>query len=484
MMKFKIVYIILFLSFSLSAQTNTAKIEFEKSCQLLDFIDLGKNGFIIKTGKEKAAYSKKLKWEVHCFDNDLNLIYSMPIKKEQLDTRSGNPINASHNGSYFYHEEFKITTSFGAGKGHLTQIKKDKSVKTFDIKYKDYKDTTLNNTFVDDNYYCMLRTKEEKKSRKNKNVKKTYLLYKFDHATFNRKEVILELPQVVGEKGIDKTFWKFSDQDETFIYMERKDLNFESGNHVYHVVVLNKSDGKIANQFALNFSIAPKHIRPSNNNIEIKGARYSSFDDFYTKTNTMNTGNATSSSTFILHTSRAFGKLKLDIDAQKAYVFGLYGDKKFKRVGPINKGYYLLGYDFTGKKIFETKKGLPVALAKESGFRIHNIPYQRILKFSIKDDNLELGISSKKQRHKAIFSKTGDFDKTVTVESLRKTKGADSYAAIKSTISDENVISFLNANQPVGRKNDGQLGVFKSDSDYTILWSVNDESIEFHYFKK
>ncbi|MEP5340177.1 MAG: hypothetical protein ABJL44_11275 [Algibacter sp.] len=478
-MKFKIVLILTLVSFSLFAQHKAAEIELEKGCMLLDFLDLGENGFIIKTGKEKAAYSKKLKWEVHYFDNDLNLIYTMPIKKDQLDTRSDNPILASHSGDYFYHEEFKITTSFGAGKGHFTQIKKDKSVKTHDVKYKDYKGKSIEKAFVDDDYYNMLCVEEEKKSKKNKNPKKTYTLYKFGHVEFNRTEVILDLPQIIEEEGISKTFWEFSDQKENFIYMHRKDLNFESGNHTYHVVALNKSDGKIANQFQLNFSIGLKHIRPSNNNIEIFGAHYSSLNDFSFET----VGTGESSRGYFHHRLSAFGKLKLDLDQQKAYVFGLYGDKEFKNIGSIYQGYYIQGYNFNGEKEFEVLKGLPQNLAKESGFKVHNIPHQRVLALKVFEENLELSISSKKQSYMTRFSNSGEYIKTVNVKPLRKIKNEKPNREILELISSEDVKVFLDKRKPSKRPGEDDLFIFNRKKNTDILFEKKDDKLIFYSFR-
>ncbi|MEW4922478.1 hypothetical protein [Algibacter sp. 2305UL17-15] len=477
-MSFRIILFLLLGSFSLFAQNSTAEVALDKSCVLLNFIDLGENGFIVKTGKEKAAYSKKLKWQVHYFDNDLNLIYSMPIKKDQLDTGSGNPILASRSGDYFYHEEFKITTSFGAGKGHFTQIKKDKNIKTHDVKYKDYKGKSIENSFVDDDYYNMLCVEKEKKSRKNKNPKKTYTLYQFDHAEFNRTEVILDLPQIIEEDDIDKTSWEFSDQKGGFIYMSRKDLNFESDNHTYHVVALNKSDGKIANQFTLNFSIGSKHIRPSNNNIEIFGARYSSLGDFSLKT----VGTGTSSRGSFHHRLSAFGKLKLDLDSQKAYVFGLYGDKEFKRIGSTYQGYYIKGYNFNGKKEFEVLKGLPQNLAKESGFKVHNIPHQRILHFNVFKEYFELSINSKKQSYMTRFSNSGEYIKTVNVKPLRKIKDEKPYRVISELISSEDVKGFLETKKPIKRNSKSKINILKRKKGWDILYNILDEKIVFYSF--
>lgn len=479
-MKYKILLMLTLVGCSLFAQNNTAEIELDRGCMLLDFLDLGENGFIIKTGKEKAAYSKKLKWKVHYFDNDLNLIYAIPIKKEQIDTGSYNPILASHNGDYFYHKELKITTSFGAGKGHFTQIKKDKSVKTHDIKYKDYKGKSIENTFVDNNYYNMLCVDEEKKSKKNKNPKKNYILYKFDHAEFKRTEAIIELPQIVEEDGIDKTSWAFSDQNEDFIYMSRKDLNFESGNYIYHVVAINKSDGKITNQFKLNFSMNTKHIRPSNNHIEISGARYSNLNDFSLES----VGAGANSRGYLHHTLRAFGKLKLDLDNQKAYVFGLYGDKEFKNVGSTYQGYYIQAYNFNEEKEFEIIKELPESLAKESGFKVHNIPHQRILSFKIFEENLELFIKSKKQEYIISFSNSGNHIKTFNAKPLRKIKNEKPYRNILELISSQDIKGFLEERKPSKKRGDDDLSIFGRKKETDILWENKGDKLIFYSFSK
>lgn len=481
-MKLKTVLVFVLATFSLFAQQNTAEIELDKSCKLLDFIDLGGSGFIIKTGKEKAAYSKNLKWKVHYFNNNLDLIYAMPIKKEQMDTRSANPILVSHSGDYFYHEEFKITTSFGAGKGHFTQIKKDKSVKTHDIKYKDYKGKSIKNTFVDETHYNMLCVKEEKKSRKNKNTRKTYFLYKFDHAEFKRTEIILDLPQVIEEDEIAKTSWEYSDQNENSIYMHRKDLNFKSGNHIYHVVELNKSDGKVSNKFSLNFSIAPKHIRPSNNNIEILGAKYSNSSDFYYQ-GTVGTTNTKSAGHFH-HDTGAFGKLKLDLAKRKAYVFGLYGDKKFKKVGPTYQGYYIQAYDFSGTKEFGVLKELPQNLAKESGFKVHNIPYQRLLVFNVFKEYLELSISSKKQSYVNRFSNTGEYIKTIVRKPARKIKNEKPNRVISELIESKSVEDFLKNRKPLKKRGEDDLVLFKRKDDRDILFEKKEDKLIFYSFLK
>lgn len=474
MKKIILFYFVLSFSFSMLSQVNSAEVELEKGSELLDYINLGDKGFIIKTGKQSAAYSKKLNWKVYYFNNDLNLIYSKPIEKEQLDTRSNNPILASKTGNYFYHEEFKIITSFGAGQGHFTQIKNDNSVKQFDIKYKDYKEFSIENSFVDDYFYNILCVKEEKTSKKE--IKNKYILYRFDHDEFKRTELVLDLPEIIEEDNIVKTSWEFSDHDEKSIYMIRKDLNFESGNHMYYVAVLNKSDGKILNQFKLNFSISPKHIRPSNNNIEILGANYSSLKDFSIRT----TSSDPKAISYFHHESRAFGNLKLDLEKRKAYVYGLYGDKEFKNLGSVYKGYYIQGYNFDGEKEFEVLKGLPESLAKESGFSLHNIPYQRLLFFKVFDEFLELSIDSKKQGYIIRFSTTGEYIKTIVSNPERKNKNEKPYKLFTELITFNGIEDFLKTRNP----SMSALKIFKMGKDRDILYENQSDKLIFYSFPK
>lgn len=476
-MKFRLILLSLLLTTSLVAQDKTAVIELGKNCEQLDMIDLGENGFLLKTGKTSAPYSKKLKWEMHYINNNLELVYSLPVEKEQIDKQLNNPILSSPSGNYLYHGEQKLITTFGKGKMRYTQIKKNKEVKIFNINYKNY--AYIEDNFCDDFYFYKLASKNGETGNSKKMHKETMILYKHNHEDFNREEFILDLPPLAKDKNLSSTFWEYSGQDDNLFYLHRKDINFKTNKAIYHIISLNKSEGKVVSQFSINFSIKTKHIRPSNNLNKFPGDGYSiNNDDF--DTGTISAG--TSSRITFHHETGAYGNLTLDPDNKMAYIYGLYGDKP-SSTGVNIKGYFLKGYDFTGTQQFETIKSLPKKLADEAAFRLHNVAFERVVTFTWIDNQRELIISSKKQSHKILFSEAGEFIKSINTKPIRRVRGTDPYLAIKEYNNNEKVTGFLEANVDIKRSKGDEYSDFKKTEKSTILRKSESDKLTFYLFK-
>lgn len=385
------------------AQDKIERIKLERNVELLESVDLGEGGLLIKTGKNYPN-SKKLDWKIRYYSPELDLVYEVPIEKTQINKGFGNPIVAAPDGAYVYHFEYKgYNTTIGAKKQHVTQINKEGKVKTYEVEnIKELGHIKMG--FCDNTYLYFLATENGDENHPRKKSAEKLLLNKVKHSDLSSGQVALNLPEL-GDAG-EATFWTYAGHEEGQVFLASKTIQIEEGKYSYRLLTLDP-DGNVIRDVTLDFSLADKHIRPSNNVKVFKGNSHASNDDFYAAVN--------SSSSFAQMEARigAFGGIKVNPKTNSIHVYGLYGSKPFKSLGSLNEGFFLHKYDFEGKLLWKVQEEFPETLTNDNAFRLHEVPFSRafLLKENA-DQSQQLHFMFKKRVYTYHITSAGEFEES------------------------------------------------------------------------
>lgn len=400
--------LILFVHGSIKSQDRTDQIKLNRNVDLLETIDLGERGFLIKTGKDYMA-SKKQDWKISYFSSEMELVWEVPIEKTQINKGFKNEIVAAPGGKYVYHVENKgYNTIIGANKKFLTQIDKEGNTKTHEL-VKVKKIGHIQMIFCDDTYLYFLATANGQEIHKTKKKNEKLILNRIDHSDFTYTQLVLDLPKIEDPKI--SSFWSYAGHDNHGIYLLSKIINKREGKYQFNIVKVN-ADGSIVKTILIELPLDGKHIRPSDNFNFFYGNHQSKYNDFYIyqKTMTKDIGMSKdirmSKDIGIKPEIGAFGNIL--IENNNIYVYGLYGLKPFRGFADKYEGYFIHQYDFEGKRIWAVQNEVSNELADEDYFRLHAAPDGRNLMLKLRDDkDITFHLWIKKQIYSFNFSDKG-----------------------------------------------------------------------------
>lgn len=397
------------------AQDKTEKITLEKRIELIETIDLRGNGLIVKTGK-KEFNTTDLDWKISYYTPDLKPVWQVPVASTQVHKSYINPVVASPDGSYVYQLESKAgkITPFGTSYFFLTQINKDGKIRTHQIT--DTKEYGYMRTIFADNQYLYFLCTENGGERNTKMVPdERLILNRISHSDFSYKKIMVNLPKITESENT--SFWAYTGHDNGRIFLSNKKI-FDN-KLIYQVLTINP-EGAISKTVTLETVLDKKFIRPANHTKICPGTYMHEDIDF--------TINSSSSGAGIDSEIGSFGGLRIDIQNNSIYTFGLYGPKPFKSIGSVYEGYYTHKYDMEGKLLWTMQKPVSATLANSSYFKTAPIAYYVNLTLTIHpNQTLTLGTWFKNQLHACDISAKGEFvatyncpmDHDVTIRDLR-----------------------------------------------------------------
>jgi hypothetical protein len=369
----------------------TATLALSKKEDIITTIELGSQGFIIKTGESYAGREKKIK--LHRYAADLTKQWTVELPKS-TNTLLENYTLSSPYGNYTYHIQSSKITNGSAGKMIVTRIDEKGKTTLFDIKVdKDISKSGKGNNaktksvawpqsgnnvgyisaFVDEEFLYLLAYIEKVNSNKDvkkKNVaKKTanLVLFKASHKSREIQRFDTEI-ELQSDEASDDLFIEFLGVDDEHIYLSKKTINLSEKNILYNIYTLDKSGNRI-DESPIEESIEHAPV-PSVNFRKDNGSRiYNNDYDVIVHTNGRYTYY-----TYVANTG-SFGCSQLDMEKGMLYVYGLSKteDKKGKKDKKAALGdadyFYIKKFDFnTGDLVESIEKPLPKEMLNDKDF--------------------------------------------------------------------------------------------------------------------
>ena len=384
---------------SIQSQDKKEVIQLERNEELIQSVDLGDQGIILHTGKNYMN-SKKLNWQLRYYAPNLDLIWKVPVEKQQISKGFDNPLVTSPHGEFTYLLEYMGYNKFiGASKIQLHQINKEGKLASHEFEIpKEFGEKLV--TFANNRYLYILTSEKDfyymdsgKDFQKGKTKQKLYF-NRIRHNDFSNERIELSLPPV--DDSENTTYWSFAGHNNEYIWFISKDIDFKQKKYSYSVLFLD-NDGKIVKKVGVECNLSESYIRPSYN-----------FKDFNTSYKARDNDFFSSSRTGHIYPRRgAFSNIRIDGSGNAIYIYGLTGAKPFTNFAAVYSGYFIYKYDLDGNMLWKTEKVLPSEITKESYFHVNAAPENRNLIFQIQPDKLALKIYFKDQSYSMEFSNDG-----------------------------------------------------------------------------
>jgi hypothetical protein len=380
----KILLFVTLICFAISADAQDKKevITLQRGEAILNVMHFPQNGLILKKGKE-SLNSKALDWELLYYNPDLTLKYKVAIEKNQINKGFRNYFVTSPDAKVIYHIEPKgYNTTMGASSQYITQFDETGNKKTYELdKLKELGDRKVE--FADSQYYIASVTAKDEVTKKKK--QKT-ILTKLKGTDFSRQDVEIKLPALKDEDY--STDWFYCGNGENKIYFMSKTVK-DDGTFIYDLITIN-GEGNILSNISMDAKLNGVFPRPTSNKKYYFWADYENPDFYtstYTSTYTAGGNNFESTDVTVNPTLGAFGDIIIDEKSNSIYIYGLTGPAPFKRLGPLNQGYFVQKYDMGGKEIWKKQFDFAKEILDNEYVRLHATPYSRNLNFKINPDN-------------------------------------------------------------------------------------------------
>ncbi|MFL5728299.1 MAG: hypothetical protein ACJ75J_02325 [Cytophagaceae bacterium] len=416
----------LLFSLSVIAQEKKETLTLDRNDLILNVMYFPQNGLILKKGKDYMN-SKALDWEMFFYNPDLTLKYKASIEKTQINKGFRNYFVTSPDAKYIYHIEGKgYNTTFGASSQFITQFDETGAKKTYELEnLKDLGNREV--MFADSQYMYYIATVNVKDEVTKKKKQKTILI-KLKSTDFSRQDVEVKLPGLKDEDY--SSDWFYCGNGENKIYFMSKTVK-DDGTFIYDLITMDR-DGKILSNISMDAKLSGVFPRPTYNEKYYFWADFEN-PDFYTSTYTSSYSNAvgsyTSTDVSVNHTLSAFGDIVIDEKSNSIYIYGLTGPAPYKRLGPLNKGYFVQKYDLAGKEIWKKQYDFGQEILDNEYVRLHSTPYGRSLKFKINPDNtVKLQLLAKDMVYTFMFDGTGKQTSTYSNEFKNRSDASFSMA--------------------------------------------------------
>lgn len=376
----KIFNSILFMLISMQialCQSTTTNIPLNKGEQVLRFIDLGKNGFVLKTGNDVGMVGKK-NTVLHYYSHDLTKIWEQPISDiSKDDGKNFDPIVISPDGSYVYHIE--EISKLGKHSIYLTQISKTGERKTRSID--EVFNFKCNAVFFCTKEFLYMYAVDSKNTlspegyKTDYNSKINYKLIQVSHSEFNKKEFTLNVTNpdealfqihiLPGETYLGQPInipaysvnhqWLYAGNDGTNLFFYLSQFDIKKTQTTIQVVKVSPS-GSILNTMSLNVDLAgkyPRPVYPASLNGGFSYCQNHSASDYPLKSVMTNAE----------ETDIKVQLATLEFVGGKFYVYGLSGDTpwtnaKAAQEKPNHSGYFVHIFDASGKVV--KQNNLPI----------------------------------------------------------------------------------------------------------------------------
>ncbi|MEK6482523.1 hypothetical protein WJR50_33630 [Catalinimonas sp. 4WD22] len=364
-----------FISASSFAQISKVDFAVDKKDELLDFVSLGKEGFIIKTGTKKTN-TKDLNWKLTHFTNDKKQIWQVPLSTFQSERGLGENIVATRTGSYVYHiENIGENWLKGSKEAKLTQISQKGKVRVFDIKEDMFKSmgNLLQAQFVDNEYLYVIKTDESASPTK-------LLINAFSHDNFSFKQTAVILPN-------SEANWQFITQNENHIWLASKPYDEKTSNTTTDLIAIDYL-GTIQKKLSLNIDLDNRYFSPFVSYSFNPGVKHNQGNEtqFYAESSKFSSysGQGTTYTSFA--SSYSHGHLIIDEEKNIIIWYGLYNNSASKLDRADAEGYYIYAYNLESKPLWQYVSSEEDLFDQDKIFR-RKVGYERPTMAYLTDDS-------------------------------------------------------------------------------------------------
>ncbi|TRX58743.1 hypothetical protein FNH22_12770 [Fulvivirga sp. M361] len=397
---------------STDAQDKRSKLKLDDVEYPMDMIHLHEKGFLILS--HFSIGGRKKDRQLLLFDAKGNQQWEKGIEKHYGSKEGRIMMVTSPSGKISYTIEIKEQASpnkllFNNKTHHLTQITQEGKARKMAIEGRKEFGKSLQAIFCDDAYLYYLASENGWEIHKKKKAGERLVLNRFDHNALKWERFYFKLPPL---KALENaTFWHFLGQTENEKYLIAKRFDNETG-ETYADMLTFGDRAEIIDRQPIELSFDNKFIRPARA-LSVPRQKWKNMMDMtFQKTipwpRTAHTNEMPFQETIVVSSNRtpssrsnlpttintptspvlpgAFGHWYLDAEHNYLYAYGLLGPKPFKKIGPVNDGFYVYKYDLKGNLIWKTIHSDVPELLDEKQFRVHSTPYLRKITLKVLAD--------------------------------------------------------------------------------------------------
>ena len=362
------------------AQDGQTSIKLDKFEYLHETVFLNDRGLVLKAGPLNEKQPQRL---LH-YSADGQLVWTTQIENHYGLRNSNNFILASPNGAVVYYVELK-DDGFPNKTQYVSRVTQDGKAKNFQIEANHLFGESLQTVFCDDDYLYYLSTEKGNERHDSKKSSEKLIMTRLGHTEVAPRKITLALPSVAG--GNNTTFWSFVGQNGSEKFFISKTISPESPNQVIDIAVIDR-DSQLLRKSTMEVVLDGVFPRPAVDVEAVKTGVFQNvdldFNEVYVPGSPA-TGSPASSAfstpgrTRLSHNSGAFAHVSYDHATGSFYVYGLFGPKPYKRVGPVHEGFFIHKFGRDGKNVWKVQYKGTKDLMGESIFRVHGTPADRTI---------------------------------------------------------------------------------------------------------
>jgi hypothetical protein len=339
------------------AQTKSLQIPLGEDENVLSYYQVNENGLFVTSGILKYQKDKPV-YKFAYYDKDLMKVWETTQERKEKSQNLHNYLIYSPQQKYIYHIE-------GIGFFNLESL----FITQFDATGKK-KETTVeidNDNFKSGGIFADEETLFIVKKMENN----THEILTIDHKSLNKKTGKIDFPKVPEVKGQKDFFsWRFEGQKDGLFYFSLKSVDTEKNEIAFRIAKI-RPNGSLAEEFKITVKqegdnyMKPIDFRstPDIGYLGWDGARGTSRDG-----------------------EKSIGEITLDLKNEVIYIYGLLGEKPFKRNWQGDAMFINL-YDLQGKSKKKINMVLPEDLADGFGWKSCKDWTERGASFVIEPDN-------------------------------------------------------------------------------------------------
>jgi len=448
-----------------------------KSHEIRATLNLEDQGFILVIGKELVNAPH----QVYRFDAEGKLVWKKTLESEY--GMNGTDVFIATPDNTFYSIQVDNERMYDK-KTYVHQVSNDGTDRKFTIEGKEEFGKNLQAVFCDKDYLYFATTENGDERINRKKAAEKLILTRFDHKTMTSKSFRVNTPPILGD---DKTsFWFYIGSHDDSKYFASKHVDTDMNKNEFTVITINTS-GEVKGNIKMSMTLGEgKFLRPCyaeertwNDAKQITQLDYQLKLDAQYRTSS---ANGTKRKGFLTERPTAYGQITYDKNNDAFLVYGLYGPKPFKRIGPVYEGSYVYKYDLKGQNVWKVQQPAGEQLMGLRAFRVDFLPTDKTIEVQpLPDKRIIVTLSEfYKTQVPFLFSPDGKLIKSDFIKAM----DAPNYQAVKvMAVSGE--VKSINYIETNFKKQKGRLfNILNSKGEVLIYYPGKGEPFKTIFFKK
>lgn len=365
-------------------QEAKANIKVGRHDQIISQTFLPNKGFILVTGIPNQI-GGKLVFDVRYFNVTGEQVWAKPVTIKYSILKGTTHVVVSPNGETIYFVQVH-SGGYYDKKHYISQFKINGDVKEFELEGKEGFGKSLQTIFCDDNYLYYLATDDGLERSNKKKGSEKLILNRFDEKDLAHQRIMLDLPAI--ESSEHTIYWSLIGQKGEEKFLASKSIDTDAGKNIFSIVAIDPQ-GKSGKVLKLETNLSEgKYTRPSfvpaenswesplvRMDYEIKQSTQTSVPT--SQANSAPSMTTSTTTTRLMPTDGAFGHILYSDLHDCFYVYGLFGPKPFRNVGPVYEGFYIHKYNMNGSSLWKLQENASKELMDFGPFRVHSAPIER-----------------------------------------------------------------------------------------------------------